>query len=169
MSRRLHINVFTYEYTGYGGRKYASCEIDGDVISIEGNESNDANQECNNNSTSSSNQASQTSKQGDRRDSSPTISNTLSDIEAAFSHLVNDLSIPPDTIIVYGQSVGTGPSCHLCSQYTASRSLMGLVLHSALASGLRVIGNDNGICAPASMLGVCDVYVNKVSTRLFRY
>ena len=155
MSRRLQINVFTYEYTGYGGRKLGGCEVDGGTS--EGSELADVKSDTI--SRGSGQDGGRTSKHNEI----PTISNTLTDIEAAFSHLVDDLSIPASNIIVYGQSVGTGPSCHLCSQQAGSASFMGLVLHSALASGLRVLGNDHGACAPAHMLGVCDVYVNKVS------
>ena len=42
----------------------------------------------------------------------------------------------PGDIVLYGQSVGSGPSVHLAA---AISGLAGLVLHSPLVSGVRVL------------------------------
>lgn len=42
----------------------------------------------------------------------------------------------PSDVVLYGQSVGSGPSVHLAA---AVPDLAGLVLHSPLVSGVRVL------------------------------
>lgn len=55
-------------------------------------------------------------------------------IEAAYRHLVEDRGVDPRRIVLYGQSVGGGPTMHL-----ASRSPVGgVVLHAAFTSAFRV-------------------------------
>lgn len=44
----------------------------------------------------------------------------------------------PAHLILYGQSIGSGPTCYLASRYPCG----GIILHSPLASGLRVV-TDN--------------------------
>ena len=109
----------------------------------------------------------------------PGIARTLADIDAAFAHLVNELGIPASSIIIYGQSIGTGPSVYLAAKCSRARATttegrggggggeearddrpLGLVLHSGLASGLRVIGGGDSRCAPVNALKPCDVFVN---------
>jgi len=68
----------------------------------------------------------------------PSVSQTFSDITSVYNHLINDLNIPPRTIIIYGQSVGSGPTSHLGAELSQSQ-LGGVVLHSPLYSGLRVL------------------------------
>ena len=96
--------------------------------------------------------------------------------------------VPGDHIIVYGQSVGSGPSCYLasgksrravggppgakhrkggpeaaplvgssglncCSAITESREVAGVVLHSPIMSGMRVLTSNR-------CLSCCDIYPN---------
>ncbi|MBQ9337214.1 MAG: alpha/beta fold hydrolase [Lentisphaeria bacterium] len=56
------------------------------------------------------------------------------DIEAAYNYLVGDRKIPPEQIIIFGFSVGTGPSCHLAGKYPARM----LVLAAPFASAVQV-------------------------------
>mmetsp|Transcript_3583 Transcript_3583/g.6684 ORF Transcript_3583/g.6684 Transcript_3583/m.6684 type:complete len:393 (-) Transcript_3583:61-1239(-) len=65
----------------------------------------------------------------------PSVSDTIADIEAAYEHLTETLRIPPTSIILYGQSLGTGPTLHLAQ----SKPVRGVVVHSGIMSGLRVI------------------------------
>lgn len=83
----------------------------------------------------------------------PSERDTYADIEAVY-HYIESLGVDPaDNIILYGQSVGTGPSCHLA----ARKPVRGLVLHSPMVTGIRVISNDNSVCAPASIFRSCDL------------
>jgi alpha-beta hydrolase superfamily lysophospholipase len=86
----------------------------------------------------------------------PSEEDTYADILAVYDHLVTIGVSPKVELIVYGQSVGTGPSCHLA----AHRPIAGLVLHSPMVTGIRVISNQDGVCAPASVFRSCDLFPN---------
>lgn len=60
--------------------------------------------------------------------------NTYQDITAAYQYLVNTLKIPADDIIVFGRSLGTGPSIYLASLYPCAA----LILESPFVSAYRV-------------------------------
>ena len=66
----------------------------------------------------------------------PSEFNTYHDIEAAYNCLENDYGIKQEGVILYGQSVGSGPTLHLASRL---QRLRGVVLHSAILSGIRVL------------------------------
>ncbi|GFR40567.1 hypothetical protein Agub_g1144 [Astrephomene gubernaculifera] len=66
----------------------------------------------------------------------PTVNNTLADISAVLQCLQDSYGIPPSRVVLYGQSVGSGPSCYLASERA---DLGGVVLHSPLLSGVRVL------------------------------
>ncbi|KAB8083014.1 hypothetical protein EE612_005088 [Oryza sativa] len=89
LSRRLRINLFGYDYSGYG-----------------------------------------------RSTGKPTECNTYADIEAAYNCLKEKYGVPDEDIILYGQSVGSGPTIDLASRLP---NLRGVVLHSPILSGLRVL------------------------------
>jgi len=72
------------------------------------------------------------------------------DAKAAFEYLVNECNVPASQIILYGQSVGSGPSVYLATIYQC----LGLVLHAGLLSGLRVL-TPNRCC-----LCCCDIFPN---------
>ena len=38
------------------------------------------------------------------------------DIETVYNYLVNQLGVKPETIILYGRSLGSGPSCYLAEK-----------------------------------------------------
>lgn len=90
MSERLKVNIFAYDYSGYG---LSSGE--------------------------------------------PTVHNTLADSEAAFSFLTTTFPTQCGTLILYGQSLGSGPTIHL-AQYNHAL-VSGIVIHSGLLSGVRAI------------------------------
>jgi len=87
-SNILHVNVFAYDYSGYG---------------------------------LSSGKASP--------------SNTYADVEAAYQYLVDNYPAQSKYIIAYGQSLGSGPTLYLAGL----EKVDGVVIHSGLMSGLRVI------------------------------
>jgi len=60
----------------------------------------------------------------------PGVSQTKLDIEAAYQYLISVEKIPAKNIIIYGRSIGGGPSVHLASK----NKVGGLVLESTFAS-----------------------------------
>ncbi|KAG2436711.1 hypothetical protein HXX76_006236 [Chlamydomonas incerta] len=66
----------------------------------------------------------------------PTVNNTLADITAVLGCLQSAYGIPAGRVVLYGQSVGSGPSCYLGAERA---DLAGVVLHSPLLSGVRVL------------------------------
>ncbi|KAJ4754445.1 alpha/beta-Hydrolases superfamily protein [Rhynchospora pubera] len=66
----------------------------------------------------------------------PTEHNTYHDIEAVYDCLKKQYDIRQEDIILYGQSVGSGPTLHLASRL---KNLRGVVLHSPILSGIRVL------------------------------
>ncbi|KAL7166782.1 hypothetical protein ACSBR2_037460 [Camellia fascicularis] len=66
----------------------------------------------------------------------PSESNTYADIEAVYECLETEYGVSQEDLILYGQSVGSGPTLHLAAKLPRLR---GVVLHSAILSGLRVV------------------------------
>ncbi|MEG3849113.1 alpha/beta hydrolase [Microcoleus sp. herbarium19] len=65
----------------------------------------------------------------------PSEYNTYRDIEAACNYLTQQLGVPAKQIILYGRSVGGGPSIDLASRQTVG----GLVVESSFVSAFRVL------------------------------
>ncbi|KFK33821.1 hypothetical protein AALP_AA5G064600 [Arabis alpina] len=66
----------------------------------------------------------------------PSEQNTYYDIEAVYRCLEEEYGVKEQDVILYGQSVGSGPTLELASRLP---NLRAVVLHSAIASGLRVM------------------------------
>ncbi|KAK4774404.1 hypothetical protein SAY86_009339 [Trapa natans] len=66
----------------------------------------------------------------------PSEFNTYYDIEAVYNCLKREYGVKEEDLIVYGQSVGSGPTLHLASRLERVRAV---VLHSAILSGIRVL------------------------------
>lgn len=66
----------------------------------------------------------------------PTENNTYADIEAAYKRLEETYGTKQEDIILYGQSVGSGPTLDLAARLPRLRAV---VLHSPILSGLRVM------------------------------
>lgn len=66
----------------------------------------------------------------------PTECNTYADIDAAYKCLKEKYGVKDEQLILYGQSVGSGPTLDLASRIPGLR---GVVLHSPILSGLRVL------------------------------
>lgn len=64
----------------------------------------------------------------------PSEQNTYYDVEAAYHYLTQTLHIPPNNIIAYGRSLGTGVTVELASRYP----LAGVILESPYLSTFRV-------------------------------
>lgn len=81
--------------------------------------------------------------------------NVLLAAEAAFRFLVNDAGVTPSSIIIYGRSIGSGPSVHLASLKTLRGippesgpvNVAGLFLITPFLSTVRaVIGSKTAKC-----------------------
>ncbi|XP_001347181.1 hypothetical protein (macronuclear) [Paramecium tetraurelia strain d4-2] len=88
----LRINIFAYEYSGYGLSQGKCTDL-----------------------------------------------NIINNIQVAYEFLVSQLNFDPTKIIVYGYSIGSGPSVMLVSDIEFP--VGGLVVHSGLSSGLRVLNS----------------------------
>ncbi|XP_059642854.1 uncharacterized protein LOC132284738 isoform X2 [Cornus florida] len=66
----------------------------------------------------------------------PSEQNTYADIEAAYRCLEETYGVKEENVILYGQSVGSGPTLDLASRLSRLRAV---VLHSPILSGLRVM------------------------------
>ncbi|MBS0287932.1 MAG: alpha/beta hydrolase [Proteobacteria bacterium] len=64
----------------------------------------------------------------------PSEKNTYQDIQAAYDYLIQTLHVSPDNIIVYGRSLGSGPSIYLA----AKNKIKALIIESAFISAYRV-------------------------------
>ncbi|XP_057435405.1 uncharacterized protein LOC130728079 isoform X1 [Lotus japonicus] len=66
----------------------------------------------------------------------PSEHNTYADIEAVYKYLEENYGAKQEDIILYGQSVGSGPTLDLAARLPRLRAV---VLHSPILSGLRVM------------------------------
>ncbi|KAK1423476.1 hypothetical protein QVD17_18779 [Tagetes erecta] len=66
----------------------------------------------------------------------PSECNTYADIDAVYKCLKEKYGVKDDQLILYGQSVGSGPTIDLASRIP---DLRGVVLHSPILSGMRVL------------------------------
>ncbi|XP_058186579.1 uncharacterized protein LOC131303639 isoform X1 [Rhododendron vialii] len=66
----------------------------------------------------------------------PSEYNTYADINAVYQCLKEQYGVKDEQLILYGQSVGSGPTVDLASRVS---NLRGVVLHSPILSGLRVL------------------------------
>jgi len=91
----------------------------------------------------------------------PSSGNSSADLEAAYD-LVAGLGVPPKRIVAYGQSIGSGPVAALA----AKRQLGGIILHSPLLSGIKVIDPQPDSCCRPSCVWYCfDFYRNEKRIR----
>mmetsp|Transcript_33876 Transcript_33876/g.47248 ORF Transcript_33876/g.47248 Transcript_33876/m.47248 type:complete len:342 (+) Transcript_33876:87-1112(+) len=85
----------------------------------------------------------------------PTVRDCLADIEAAYQHLTHVIGIEEKDVILYGQSLGTGPTLHLARKHP----VRAVVLHSGIMSGLRVRNKSNTTiltCRPHEYLNIAN-------------
>lgn len=97
LSKHLKVNIFAYDYTGYGLAK----------------------------------------DQGP-----PTEAKCYADIDAAYDYLRYHLDIAASQIVLYGRSLGSGPSCYLAAETslaTDEDTVGGLILHAPFTSVFRIV------------------------------
>lgn len=86
----------------------------------------------------------------------PSTRNVHSDIEAAYNYVIGT-GVPAERIVAYGQSVGSGPVLGLA----AKRALGGVVLHSPMLSGIKVIDPEpDRCCRPSCVYHCFDFFPN---------
>lgn len=91
----------------------------------------------------------------------PCCANTCADLEAAYDYLIS-CGVPAERIVAYGQSIGSGPVTALA----AKRPLAGIVLHSPLLSGIKVIDpQPESCCRPSCVWHCFDFYPNEKYVR----
>ena len=89
----------------------------------------------------------------------PSEENCYQAIQAAYQYLTTQAGVPPSKIVVFGRSLGTGPSVDLCSRLVESSQgecVAGCILQSPLESAIRcAIG-----CVTACTLYPIDIFQN---------
>lgn len=69
----------------------------------------------------------------------PNEESCYADIEAAFQYLMEVRRVQPEQIVLYGRSLGSGPSCYLAAKTAREgQSVGGVILQSPLLSAYRV-------------------------------
>jgi len=83
-------------------------------------------------------------------------------IDAAYNHLTNVMKIPPSEIILYGRSLGSGPSCYLAKKTAdEGNSVGGLILHSPFLSIYRIV-----FASSINLVG--DMFINRSKAKDIR-
>ena len=73
-------------------------------------------------------------------------------IEAAYAYLTQTRNIPARNIILYGRSLGSGPSCYLAAKTALmGESVGGLILHSPFLSVYKVVADVWGLDVKGDM------------------
>jgi len=67
----------------------------------------------------------------------------IEDIMNAYNFLINEMNYKASQIILYGQSLGSGPSVYLASNINSP--VGGLILHSPLAGGAMLINSKQKV------------------------
>ncbi len=66
---------------------------------------------------------------------SASVANVYDDIDAVYRYLTEEIKVSPDRILLYGRSVGGGPSTYLA----ARKPVAGMILESTFISTFRVV------------------------------
>lgn len=74
---------------------------------------------------------------GEANGKTPGENSLYDDIETVYLYLTENLSVEPDSIVLYSRSIGSGPTCFLAQKYPVA----GVILHSPLMSIFRVVCN----------------------------
>lgn len=77
----------------------------------------------------------------------PAETSCYADIEAAYKYLTTVRNVLPEQIVLYGRSLGSGPTCYLAAKTAREgRSVAGVILQSPLLSAYRVAFNFRFTC-----------------------
>ncbi len=69
-------------------------------------------------------------------DGTPSEANACRDIRRVYEYLTGECAVAPESIVIYGRSVGSGPSCFLATEVPAAA----LVLEAPFKSTFAVVG-----------------------------
>lgn len=117
----LCVNVMAYDYTGYG------------LSSVEAEDDGEWNEFV---------EAEKKKRHVNRSLNVPSENMIYRNIEAAYVYLTQSRGIPSKNIILYGRSVGSGPSCYLAAKTALmGDSVGGLILHSPFLSIYKVVAD----------------------------
>lgn len=76
----------------------------------------------------------------------PSEANCYADIESVFEYLIEERKIPVEHIVLFGRSLGSGPSCYLAAKCSADgKPVAGLILQSPFTSVFRLVVPDIGV------------------------
>lgn len=67
----------------------------------------------------------------------PSDKNCYDDVETVYLYLTENMNIEPDRIILFGRSIGSGPTCYIAEKYPVA----GVILNCGFMSALRVVFN----------------------------
>jgi pimeloyl-ACP methyl ester carboxylesterase len=127
LSKKLDVNVVGYDYTGYGG---SEGEFTTTSIKHFGAAANFRRFRANPFVFLADNFLK----------GLPSQKKCYADIEAVYNFLLETKGLNPEQIVLYGRSLGSGPSCYLASKTASNgRSVAGLILHSPFTSVYRVV------------------------------
>ncbi|KAL3805364.1 hypothetical protein HJC23_009071 [Cyclotella cryptica] len=129
----LCVNVMAYDYTGYG---LSICEA-----------KEEEGTDCGEFVVDGNNSVNGVSKSGANAERNVPSENMIyRNIEAAYAYLTQTRNIPPRNIILYGRSLGSGPSCYLAAKTALmGESVGGLILHSPFLSVYKVVADVWGM------------------------
>ena len=123
----LCVNVMAYDYTGYGLSSVEELDDrdDNEFVDVHENTNRTKRNKNLNNSLNV-----------------PSENMIYRNIEAAYVYLTQTRGIPPRNIILYGRSLGSGPSCYLAAKTALmDESVGGLILHSPFLSVYKVVAD----------------------------
>jgi len=91
----------------------------------------------------------------------PSPKTVMQAADAAYKYAIES-GVPPSRILVYGQSIGSGPASGLAKR----RPVAGVVLHSPFLSGIQVLDNSPECCCkPSCIFACCDFFHNEHALR----
>ena len=95
------------------------------------------------------------------------VKDTYADIEAVVAHVATRHDVGMGEIVLYGQSIGSGPVCDFASK-KRTNDVGAVVLVSPLLSALNVLSAPNAWCTPAKVYKRMDVYKNYAVVKTIR-
>lgn len=116
LSHALGVDVFAFEYSGYGLSERPKRAAHSPARFYDGRT------------------VAPSLMERDRLRAEPSEKACCSDVDAAYAYLTQECEVDPSKIIVFGRSIGSGPAVY-CA---ASQQVAGLVLIAPIASAVRV-------------------------------
>jgi len=89
---------------------------------------------------------------------------TMQVADAAYNY-AKKTGVPPSRILLYGQSIGSGPASGIAKR----QPVAGVILHSPFLSGIQVLDRSpERCCKPSCMFSCCDFFHNDYAVRSVR-